>query len=79
MTNFKRQIFSVLAAGSMLVSSSVPAFASTTIELSGNGSNSYNTANVTTSSNTTVTQSNVASINNNVDVCSVSTHQNSTH
>lgn len=44
------------------------AFASTDITISGNGANSDNTANVSTSNSTTVTQTNDANISNNVSV-----------
>ena len=39
MTKFKKEIFSVIAAGAMVLNLATPAFA-TTIVISGNGSNS---------------------------------------
>ncbi len=68
MTNLNKQIFSVIAAGTMVLNIATPAFAGTTIELSGNGTESDNKAIVNQNSNTTVTQSNVADIKNNVDI-----------
>lgn len=70
MTNLKRQIVSVLAAGSMVLSASGPAFATstgTTIEISGNGAGSDNWSTVTQANTTTVTQNNTANVTNNVD------------
>lgn len=66
MTNFKKQIFSVLAAGSMVLSASGPALASTNIEISGNGAGSDNTAAVQTTNTTTVSQNNNANVTNTV-------------
>ena len=67
MTNYKRQLFSVLSAGVMLLNVAGPALASTTIEISGNGAGSDNWTTVNQSSSTTVTQSNTANVTNNVD------------
>lgn len=65
----KRKIAAVVTAGSLLFSSiATPALAATTIEISGNGTQSDNTANVTTTTNTTVVQSNDANISNKVNV-----------
>ncbi len=66
MTNFKKQIFSVLAAGSLLVSVATPALAETTITISGNGAGSNNAATVTQTNTTTVSQNNTANVTNNV-------------
>ena len=68
MTNLKRKLITGIATGAILLNSLTPlAFADTTIEISGNGSSSDNTADVTTSNTTTVVQSNDASVSNNVD------------
>ncbi len=65
----KRTIASVLASGALILNAfSTPALAATTLEISGNGSNSDSTANVSVSNNTTVVQSNNADINNDVNV-----------
>lgn len=65
----KKRLASAVATGALLLNAlTAPAFASTTIELSGNGSFSNNTANVNVTQNTTVVQSNTANITNNVDV-----------
>lgn len=68
MTNFKKKLITGIASGAILLNAFTPlAFASTTIEISGNGSSSDNTANVTTSTTTTVVQTNDAKVSNNVD------------
>lgn len=67
MTNFKKQIFSVLTAGSMVLNVSVPAFASTTIEISGNGAKSENYANVEQENTQKISQENTANVTNTVD------------
>ena len=65
----KRKIAAVVASGALLISSfATPALAGTTIEISGNSTYSDNTANVTTTNNTTVVQDNNANITNNVNV-----------
>jgi hypothetical protein len=66
MTNFKKQVFSVLAAGSLLVSVATPALADTTIQISGNGAGSDNYATVSQTNTNTVSQSNTANVTNNV-------------
>lgn len=68
MTNFNKQIFSVIAAGTMVLNLATPVLADSTIEISGNGKNSDSTVNLDQNHSTTVTQSNVANISNNVDV-----------
>ena len=67
MTDFKKKVASAIAAGSILLQLAVPAFADTTIEISGNGANSDNDALVQVQSDTTVAQSNTANITNDVD------------
>lgn len=67
MTHFKRQIVSAAAAGAMLLNVAGPAFAGTSIEISGNGAGSYNYADVEQKSQTNVTQNNTANVTNNVN------------
>lgn len=68
MTNLKQKLVTGIASGAILLNALTPfAFASTTIEISGNGSSSDNDAKVTTSTTTTVVQSNEAKVSNNVD------------
>jgi len=65
---FQRYAASAVAAGSLLFyAMAVPAFA-TTIQVSGNGASSSNTAGVTNTQSTTVTQSNDANITNTIHV-----------
>lgn len=66
MTNFKKQIFSVVAAGSLLVSVASPVLADTTIQISGNGAGSDNYTTVNQTNTNTVTQNNTANVTNNV-------------
>lgn len=66
MNTFKRKVLSVIAAGSMLLNAT-PAFATTTIEISGNGADSTNKAYVDVAQTTTVVQSNNADVYNKVD------------
>ena len=66
MTNFKKQTFSVLAAGAMLLNVASPVLASTTIEISGNGSGSDNKTVVESTNTTTVNQNNTANVTNNL-------------
>lgn len=66
MTNFKKQVLSVLTAGVMVANIATPALASTTIEISGNGAGSDNAAAVQSTNTTVVSQSNQANVNNNV-------------
>ena len=65
MTNFKKQVFSVVTAGVMMANIATPAFA-TTIEISGNGSGSDNSVAVKETNTTTVTQNNTANVTNTV-------------
>ncbi len=74
MTNLKIRFATAIATGAVLVSSVAPAFAATTIEISGNGRDSTNDAAVATHNSTTVTQTNVANINNNTTVNSDTGH-----
>lgn len=66
MTNYKKQIVSMLAAGAMVLNLAVPAFASTTIQISGNGAGSDNAVVTTQTSTNTVSQNNTANVTNNV-------------
>lgn len=64
----KRAVASVIATGAILMYSFVPpAFAATTLQITGNGSGSENKAEVSTQQETTVVQKNDANITNNVD------------
>ncbi|OGH10577.1 MAG: hypothetical protein A2857_06835 [Candidatus Levybacteria bacterium RIFCSPHIGHO2_01_FULL_36_15] len=68
MLNITRKIITVAATGAMLLNTFAPvALADTKITLSGNGSSSTNTANVTVDHTTTVVQSNDATISNDID------------
>jgi len=69
MTNLKRKLITGIASGAILLNALTPfAFADTTIQISGNGSSSDNTANVSFDQSTTVVQNNTANVSNNVDV-----------
>ena len=70
MTNFKKQIFSVVAAGSLLVSVATPVLADTTIQISGNGAGSDNYTKVEQTNTNTVSQNNTANVTNNVSLIS---------
>ena len=77
MDNTKQKIATAIATGALLLNAFAPvAFATTTIQISGNGAGSTNYANVTQVSNTTVTQTNTANVNNSVDA-TASTGNNS--
>lgn len=68
MTDFKRKLVTGIATGALLLNALTPlAFADTTIEISGNGSNSDSDVNVVVAHNTTVTQNNTANVNNTVN------------
>jgi hypothetical protein len=68
MTDLKKKLITTVATGAILLNAFAPvAFADITIEISGNGSSSDNTANVNTQSTTTVVQNNTANVTNNVD------------
>jgi len=64
----KTKFYAALAAGSLLVSTVSPAFATTTLQVTGNGSDSTSNVNFTQNRNVSVVQNNDAKINNNVDV-----------
>lgn len=66
MNKYKKAVASAIAAGSLLINGFLPVFAQTTIVLSGNGTNSTNTAGVNVTQNTVVTQTNNADVTNNV-------------
>ncbi len=64
-----RRIATAVAAGALILNSfAVPAFAATTITLSGNGTNSNNTANINLTKTATIVQNNTANVTNKVDV-----------
>lgn len=66
MTRFKKQVFAVISASVLLLNAST-VYASTTIEISGNGASSDNDAQAVVSSTTTVVQSNNANVTNYVN------------
>lgn len=66
MNKYKKVVASVIAAGSILVNGFLPVFAQTTIILSGNGTDSDNTAKVNVTQSTFVTQSNNSDVTNKV-------------
>ena len=67
-TNLKNKIGVGLATGALLLNSLAPmAFASTTIEISGNGAGSDNWVTLNQTSSTQVQQNNTANVTNNVD------------
>ncbi len=66
MTKFQKKVVSVIAAGAVVLSMATPAFADTTIQISGNGSGSNNAVQAVQSNSTTVSQSNTANVNNNI-------------
>ncbi len=68
MTNLKKQLFSAMTAGAVILSMGAPALASTTTEISGNGAFSDNFATINQSSDTTIRQNNDADVDNNIDV-----------
>ncbi|OGM25621.1 hypothetical protein A2962_03765 [Candidatus Woesebacteria bacterium RIFCSPLOWO2_01_FULL_39_61] len=68
MTDLQKKVVTAFAAATLLVNSALPAFAGTTLIISGNGSSSDNTADVNLNSTTTVVQSNEADIDNDVHV-----------
>jgi hypothetical protein len=67
MTKLYKSIVTGAAASAMLLQAIMPAFAATTIEITGNGAGSDNWTTVSQSSTTTVTQNNTANVTNNVD------------
>jgi hypothetical protein len=62
-----KQIATGIATVSLLLNVVTPAFASTSLEISGNGSDSSNTTQVSVSQNTVVSQTNEAKISNDID------------
>lgn len=67
MTNLQKKVATAVATSAMLLNVLAPlAHAETNIEITGNGAGTRNDANVSMSSNTTVTQSNNAEVKNNV-------------
>lgn len=68
MTNFKKQMFSVMASGMLVLNIASPVLADNSIEITGNGNNSNNTANVVMTSNNSVVQDNNAHVTNNIRV-----------
>lgn len=67
MTNFKTKITTAVATGAVLLQAMAPLSFASTIEISGNGAGSDNTANVKQTSTTTVNQSNNADVTNKVE------------
>jgi hypothetical protein len=68
MNDTKRKLATAIATGALLLNAFTPiAFASTTIQISGNGAGSDNYANVTQTSTTVVNQTNTANVTNNVN------------
>lgn len=66
MTNLKKQIVSAMTAGALLLNVATPALAGTSLEISGNGSDSESDVVVTTSNNTAVVQDNKANVKNEI-------------
>ncbi len=68
MNDTKRKLVTAIATGALILNTFTPiAFASTTIQISGNGAGSNNYANVTQTSTTAVNQTNNANVTNNVN------------
>src|SRR3990172_4110184 len=67
MTTFKQKLLAALSSAAMLVSVASPAYAGTTILITGNGVESENEAEVKVENTTTVVQSNNAKVENKVD------------
>jgi len=67
MTKLTQKVVAALSTGVMLLSMASPVFASTTLEITGNGASSDNGVVLTQTSTTTVVQSNSANINNTVN------------
>ncbi len=66
MTTFKKKIAAALTSGAMFLSMTSTAFASTSIEVTGNGYDSSNSSNVSAQTSTNVVQDNSASVSNRV-------------
>jgi len=67
MNKFQRSLATAFAAGALLVNTVLPVFATTTIVVSGNGTDSNNTVDASFSQTTSVVQSNDAKVENKVD------------
>ena len=67
MTNLQKKIATFIASGALLVNTALPVLAGTTIEISGNGTDSDNDATISFGQSTTVVQSNTADVYNQVD------------
>lgn len=67
MINLQKKLVGAIATGAILLNMATPAYAATTIQISGNGQNSTNDANVSMNHTTLVTQNNTAVVTNNVD------------
>ena len=69
MSNIQKKFAAAIASGAMLLQLASPVLASsTTIVISGNGSDTDNDAKINTTQTTTVQQQNIANIENDVDV-----------
>lgn len=68
MNKFKKTILTGAATAALLTQTVLPAFAATTITISGNGSNTDNTADVEIVRETTVVQNNTSDISNDINV-----------
>ena len=66
----KKQIISIIASGAVLLQATIPAFADTTLVISGNGADSKNEVKIESNQSTLVTQNNDAKINNQVNASS---------
>ncbi len=64
--NFKKIIATVLSSVALFANVALPAFASTTLEITGNGADSNNTTTVSTDQQTVVAQTNTSNIVNDV-------------
>jgi len=67
MTNLRKKVFAAISAGAMLFSVVSPAAAQTTLQVTGNGSDSTSAINLSQAATTNVVQHNDADIHNNVD------------
>ena len=68
MTILQKKIATAIATAALLANSALPIFAATTIEISGNGSDSENEAKVEMTNTQTVVQSNTSDVTNTVNV-----------
>src|SRR3990170_2954838 len=67
MTKLQKKFATAIATGALLLNTALPAFADVTLEITGNGSDSYNKADVDIDQTTVVDQSNTANISNTVN------------